>query len=122
MRPKRGCGVRPLLLHCHGIGERVGVSPAAGQGPEARQAQGSRGTLAAGDRVEAHADRAASKADRRSLIAESSGPEDFKYPWLSLARVVMTAPLRVAAPIELQLRGHGSPHCFSSRREYSPEA
>src|SRR5215469_10693686 len=85
MRPKRGCGVRPLLLHCHGIGERVGVSPAAGQGPEARQAQGSRGTLAAGDRVEAHADRAASKADRRSLIAESSGPEDFKYPWLSLA-------------------------------------
>src|SRR5215469_18581588 len=84
MRPKRGCGVRPLLLHCHGIGERVGVSPAAGQGPEARQAQGSRGTLAAGDRVEAHADRAASKADRRSLIAESSGPEDFKYPWLLL--------------------------------------
>ena len=45
------------------IGERVGVPPTAGQRPEAHQAQGSRGPVAAGNGVETHADRAASKAD-----------------------------------------------------------
>jgi 23S rRNA-intervening sequence protein len=35
-------------------------------------------------RVEAHADCAHPKAERRPLIAESSRPQDFKYPWHGL--------------------------------------
>src|ERR1051326_8631849 len=64
MRKKRRCRVCSFLLDRHGIGERVGVPPTAGERPEAHQAQGPRGTFAAGNGVETHADRAASKAER----------------------------------------------------------
>ena len=61
---KKRCRVCSFLLDRHGIGERVGVPPTAGQRPETHQAQGSRGTVAAGHGVETHADRAAAKAER----------------------------------------------------------
>src|SRR5262245_4119646 len=43
MREKWRCRVRPVLLDRDGIGQRVGVPPAAGQGSEAYPAQRSRG-------------------------------------------------------------------------------
>ena len=64
MRKDWRCRVGPFLLHCYGIGERVGVSLATGQRSEADQTQGSRGIIATRDRAKTHAHRAAPKADR----------------------------------------------------------
>src|SRR6516162_8913931 len=48
----------------YGIGQRVGVSPIAGQRSEADQAQGPHGIVTACDGIETHAHSAASKAER----------------------------------------------------------
>src|SRR6516165_10434697 len=64
MRKKWRRRIRTFLLHRYGIGQRVGVSPIAGQRSEAGQGQGPRGIVTACDGIETHAHRAASKAER----------------------------------------------------------
>ena len=72
MRTQRGCRTGSLLLDRPGISQRVGLSPAVGQGSKADQPQGLRRAGPANQRSQAHARRAPGKAERRKLTAESS--------------------------------------------------